>query len=540
MVLRRVLLALGPAALALQVKGPRGTSICNWAQFQDNGQLVTLPLAKAWHEQEDGPNELLSTKVNDSDIFPNFENGAMLGGSNGLVLYGGLTRPTTAKNAPGPRKELGFRLGDIEAGPNDVLTEVFDFSLPENMTRYVSNGASVSVPSENMGYYFSGQHGAHWGPIASDDQSANLSSRSLISLNMTDVNDLHWENATLPPQIESRANAELIWEKADPGLMATISIYDIGNNTWSNTTGDIPRSARTMFCSVLCSAADGSSHNIYIYGGYDGQDAEQSPYDDVYVLSLPSFIWIKVYSGNQRHGRSGHRCFRVFPDQMLVVGGLYRDPSVCLDKGMIRSYNLNELQFQDSYSPSSWEDYKVPSAIRHKIGGSDRGHANRTGPDVWNDPNLSTLFHTPYLRSQATWYPYNTSSIGRKSQDPGSGQENSSKGSSWKIGIGVGISVPIAMTFTSIFLIWVKRSDPGFLSLRNLLHRQLLGLVGITHGLTSMFKHHQAMEADELDAQSRYSKTRTSWDGTHEEALGPQLSYSVTPPEMRADQIRYH
>lgn len=136
-----------------------------------------------------------------------------------------------------------------------------------------------------------------------------------------------------------------------------------------NTTGDIPAPGRTMFCSVVCSAVDGSSHNIYIYGGYSGQDGEQTPYDDVYVLSLPSFIWIKVYSGTQRHGRSGHQCFRVFPDRMLVVGGLYRDPSFCLDKGIVRSFNLNELHFEEFYSPSSWKEYKVPAPVFRKIGG---------------------------------------------------------------------------------------------------------------------------------------------------------------------------
>ena len=124
-----------------------------------------------------------------------------------------------------------------------------------------------------------------------------------------------------------------------------------------------------MFCSVLASASDHSSHNIYIYGGYDGEDAEHSPFDDVHILSLPSFIWTKAYSGRAGRGRSGHKCFRVFPDQMLVVGGLYKDPSVCLDDGAMQIFNLNGLQFQGSYSPAKWEAYAVPNIISSQIGG---------------------------------------------------------------------------------------------------------------------------------------------------------------------------
>lgn len=181
--------------------------------------------------------------------------------------------------------------------------------------------------------------------------------------------------------------------------MKTIGIYDIANQTWcdssvtlacestsmrkvgpiahyrsynsrhlQNTTGDIPP-ATALFCSVLASAEDGSSHNIYIYGGNDGSDNSTIPFDDVYILSLPSFVWIKAYSGIPRHGRSGHQCFRVFPDQMLVLGGLFQDPSLCLEGGVLQLFNLNTLNFQDSYDPSSYKSYTVPDIVTRQIGG---------------------------------------------------------------------------------------------------------------------------------------------------------------------------
>lgn len=146
---------------------------------------------------------------------------------------------------------------------------------------------------------------------------------------------------------------------------------DIPTNRYlQNVTGEIPPTGRASFCSILASASDGSSHNIYLYGGYDGQDSINAPYDDVYILSLPSFVWIKAHNGSSRHGRSGHQCFGVLPSQMLVVGGLYKDPSFCLEGGPLQVFNLNELEFQTDYSPVDVEEYLVPDMVTRQIGGS--------------------------------------------------------------------------------------------------------------------------------------------------------------------------
>jgi hypothetical protein len=137
-----------------------------------------------------------------------------------------------------------------------------------------------------------------------------------------------------------------------------------------NTTGDVPPQL-TMFCSVVAAAADRSSFNIYIYGGYDGVSAESPPSDDVYILSIPSFTWIKAYSGKYAHGRSGHKCLQVYPDRMFVLGGVFKnDPTVCLDGGFVQVFNLNTLQFQETYSPQNWSNYSVPEAVTSRIGGT--------------------------------------------------------------------------------------------------------------------------------------------------------------------------
>jgi hypothetical protein len=121
---------------------------------------------------------------------------------------------------------------------------------------------------------------------------------------------------------------------------------------------------------VVAAASDASSFNIYIYGGYDGIDITHTSSDDVYILSVPSFTWIKAYSGQYAHGRYGHRCIQVYPDQMFVLGGLFKgDSSICLDGGIIQVFNLNTLQFQPSYSPLNWSNYTVPSLVTAQIGG---------------------------------------------------------------------------------------------------------------------------------------------------------------------------
>jgi hypothetical protein len=152
--------------------------------------------------------------------------------------------------------------------------------------------------------------------------------------------------------------------------METVSVYDVANKKWyqQNTTGTPPPQL-TLFCSVLAIAEDRSSFNIHIYGGYDGLQSNSTPSDDVYILSVPQFVWTHAYTGNSSIGRTGHKCLSIYPDQMMVIGGIYQDQQgSCLDK-IIKIFNLNTLSFQDTYDPRIWDDYRVPDAVTANIGG---------------------------------------------------------------------------------------------------------------------------------------------------------------------------
>ncbi len=83
------------------------------------------------------------------------------------------------------------------------------------MNRYVSYGAGVSAPSENMAWYFSGLTAPGRGPFYSNSNNASTRalnvSNTLISLDLTTQLSEKWSNDTLPDKIKGRSNAEVVW-----------------------------------------------------------------------------------------------------------------------------------------------------------------------------------------------------------------------------------------------------------------------------------------------------------------------------------------
>jgi hypothetical protein len=190
-------------------------------------------------------------------------------------------------------------------------------------------------------------------------------------------------------------------------------VYDIANKTWYEqpTSGETPPQLAEG-CTVVASAPDGSSHNIYWYGGFDGLHQTGDYYDNVWILSVPSFMWMNFTAGNTSHARAGHRCVKPYPDQMLVIGG---QPSLsgvdapCVEGGIIQIFNLSSGLWLDSYDPKKWSNYTVPDVVVSKIGGSPTGGAILTAPSPtgFADPALNSLFKQSYNASKiTTWYPY--------------------------------------------------------------------------------------------------------------------------------------
>jgi hypothetical protein len=106
-----------------------------------------------------------------------------------------------------------------------------------------------------------------------------------------------------------------------------VDVFDIdsyfrvpsGNGSWyaQATTGDIP-DPRIDFCTVVMSAPDNWSHHIYLYGGRNPM--KNIGYDDVLILSLPSFTWTNVWPPGEAP-RWGHNWHVAGKHQMLTVSG---------------------------------------------------------------------------------------------------------------------------------------------------------------------------------------------------------------------------
>ncbi|KAJ5391862.1 hypothetical protein N7509_007352 [Penicillium cosmopolitanum] len=156
-----------------------------------------------------------------------------------------------------------------------------------------------------------------------------------------------------------------------------VASIDNGNSdgNWysQNTTGDIP-APRTDFCLVTVSAPDNSSHSIYLYGG----KGEENVYDQTYVLSIPSFIWIKIMEGASP--RYAHSCHVVGKSQMLTE---------CCD------IEFEEFPMGNVFDYNAGE-YELPAKIINVIGGSATGNATVTSPPSgFSNKEVETYFNNP-------------------------------------------------------------------------------------------------------------------------------------------------
>jgi hypothetical protein len=73
--------------------------------------------------------------------------------------------------------------------------------------------------------------------------------------------------------------------------------------------------------------ADLRTSNIYLYGGA-GFGVNATGFDDVYILTMPSFQWIKWWPTvpNTGHPHNSLSCNIVDNTQMLIIGGTFPEP----------------------------------------------------------------------------------------------------------------------------------------------------------------------------------------------------------------------
>lgn len=194
-----------------------------------------------------------------NNIAPNYVDGAILSNDNEYILYGyairfsdavsehymsdcsssGLIRASSDSDPPNEDEILRFE-NYLYGREREGWEPGFQRSrLSDGVNRYVAGGASVSAPSENLGFYFSGVRGADWGPIIENDYSANTTSDRLITVDMSTMREEVWSNDTLSDKAPGRVNGELVWiPVSEAGVLVAIGGVINAEDTFMSALND--------------------------------------------------------------------------------------------------------------------------------------------------------------------------------------------------------------------------------------------------------------------------------------------------------------
>ncbi|KAF1809029.1 hypothetical protein P152DRAFT_404107 [Eremomyces bilateralis CBS 781.70] len=352
------------------------------AQTNDtwNNEFVTLDLTKSWDisspafralPQPSGP--------------PPVSNGYLWSSYGALYLYGGEFSDTP------PEQPVDFAVWeyDIKASEwkehsNPRTSAGINAAGGGEPVQRSAEGAGINVPSLGRGFYFGGHLDLYTTPGWSA-QIPRVYLKSLIeytfpghenkAVSGLDAagSDGAWRNITEGGLQESagfteRADGVLVFVPGfgDEGIllglaggtettftqMNVIDVYDIAGSTWykQSTSGKSPK-IRVNPCAVVAAAADGTSYNVYMFGGQNLQPfQQQTQYDDMWILSIPSFTWIEVDQSKQSvpFGRAGHSC-NIWDGQMVLVGG-YVGQEISCDSPGVYVFNTSTLEWVNRFT----------------------------------------------------------------------------------------------------------------------------------------------------------------------------------------------
>lgn len=163
-----------------------------------------------------------------NNIGPQYYDGAMFANDYEWFTYGGLLAMTDAFRPQPSTAVAAYQV--YSSGPLKDFNKGYILDeLTQGVTRYVTHGGAVSVPSESLGFYFGGLRSSSFGPIfydpGSNNQSVNADqlSSTLIEIDMNVQAFETWTNTSLPTNVPGRANAEVVWVPvSDRGILVAI------------------------------------------------------------------------------------------------------------------------------------------------------------------------------------------------------------------------------------------------------------------------------------------------------------------------------
>lgn len=515
-----------------------------------------------------------------------------------LYLYGGEFSDSPAES-PVPFSTWSY---DISSSSwtelSNPKTSSGDNSEPANQpVQRAAEGAGVSVPSIGRGFYFGGHLDGYttpgWSqsiarvyikglleytfPGYTNDAVSNTGTAGSAGIYRNITEGGVQDSSGFP----ERADGVLVYvpgyskqgiiiglaggTNATFTQMNVIDVYDIASSTWYKqaTSGPTPE-IRVNPCAIAVSAADGTSTQVHMYGGQNLVPyGEQVQYDDMWILTVPSFTWIKVDTSDQATPgpRAGHTC-NVWNAQMVVVGG-YVGQGLSCDSPGIYVFNTSSLTWQNDYYALNSDDdlnrqksqqddasalqgsygYEVPPLVQSVIGGNGVGKATVTapaqtatqGPLATGQPLTYSVTATP--GASGTSSP----SSGNGGSGSGSGGGSSGKGSSGGGGTNTGAIAAgvIAGLFAVLaaylgFCVWLYRKqlkiykNHVFMAQRQHLsddpryiggHAGAAGAAGAAGGLASSQKY-----SDKSQTDSRNSADNRSGNGSSRSARANQLN----------------
>ncbi|KAI1073890.1 hypothetical protein F5B20DRAFT_596799 [Whalleya microplaca] len=397
-----------------------------------NNDFIALDLTKSW----DISAPALSGLAQPSGP-PAVSLGYLWNDLDRLFLYGGEFSDSPAAQ-PSPVSTWMYDVASSTWSEfQDPQTSAGNFSDPAGSpVQRAAEGAGISVPELGVSWYFGGH--LDWATTPGwSNQVARVYLKSLLefthpgyansgvdSLRASGApeggayRNITWGGIQNQDGFSERADGVLVYvpgwgprgillglgggvvsddETADAfSSMSTIDVYDIATSTWYHqaTTGAAPR-VRVNPCAVVFSAADASSFNVYLYGGQDLLPyGNQTQYADVWILTVPAFVWVKAGSlgGTQPPARAGHQC-AARDGQMVVVGG-YVGTEIACDSPGIYAFDASTLSWSSKFAAADHPadahpengvlagsfGYRVPAAVQSVVGGSSDGGATATQP----------------------------------------------------------------------------------------------------------------------------------------------------------------
>ncbi|KAJ4295171.1 hypothetical protein N0V90_007181 [Kalmusia sp. IMI 367209] len=189
----------------------------------------------------------------------------------------------------------------------------------------------------------------------------------------------------------------------------TVDVFDLesyyndpsSNGTWYEqaTTGDVPL-PRIDFCTVSVAAPDNSSQHIYLYGGVD--PVNRKNYDDVVILSIPSFTWTNVWPLGESP-RFGHNCHRAGKRQMATIGGNDTKSKCDWELKGVAFLDLTTIEWGSVFNGKQ-DDFKVPKNVLGATNGTADGKATIGEPKKgWTEKGLADVFRKSRYPLPSTW-----------------------------------------------------------------------------------------------------------------------------------------